>query len=224
MTLSEMASAIRNHVVDGLNGASATAFSKAQLRDEIIQTTSTVIMEYSAQGVLDASKLSQKIDGIRVECKDVSANCAVKAEKSAPHFTIPNLNRGVANPILFMGSPDGELSFKVYMDREYRYHKHRLSTKSKPFAWVSSVANAAGLFDVFLFNTGKYNALQFISIDAIFDNPYDILKTDYYEQFSGTEYYAPTVVQARVIDLLTQKYVNYYRQLNTPIKPNTQQA
>lgn len=224
MTLSQMASAIRNHVVDGLNGVAATAFSVAQLKDEILQTTSFILVEFASQGLIDVTRLTQRIDGIRVECKDLSANCHVASEVGAPHFTLPNLNRMVADPIVYLGSADASIAFKVYFDRDYRFHKYRLATSRRPFAWVSSTPNSAGLFDVFLFNTGKYNGMQFISIDAVFDNPYDILKTDYYEQFSAAEFYAPQAVQAKVIDVLTQKYVNYYRQLNTPMKPNTQKA
>jgi hypothetical protein len=71
---------------------------------------------------------------------------------------------------------------------------------------------------------GKYNALQFISMDALFDNPYDLLNTEYYDQFASAEFYAPSYVQMEVIDTLTQKYVNYYRQMHMNPKPNTQQA
>lgn len=224
MTLSQMASAIRNHVVDGLDGISQTAFSVDQLKDEILQTAAFVIVEFTAQGILDASKLTQRIDGIRVECTDLSANCHVASEIEAPHFVIPNLNRMVDEPITYMGATDGTISFKVYFDRDYRFHKYRLATSRLPFAWVSSTPNSEGLYDVYLFNLGKYNGFQFISIDAVFDNPYDIQKTEYYEQFSSSEFYAPMAVQSKVIDILTQKYVNYYRQLHTPMKTNTQQA
>ena len=116
MTLSQMASAIRNHVVDGLNGVATTAFSTAQLRDEILQTTAFVLVELTAQGVVDVSKLTQRIDGIRVECKDLSANCHVDSEVDAPHFAIPNLNRMVADPIAFLGAADSSIAFKVYFD------------------------------------------------------------------------------------------------------------
>jgi hypothetical protein len=77
---------------------------------------------------------------------------------------------------------------------------------------------------MFSFNMGKYNALQFISMDALFDNPYDLLNTEYYDQFASAEFYAPSYVQMEVIDTLTQKYVNYYRQMHMNPKPNTQQA
>jgi hypothetical protein len=42
---------------------------------------------------------------------------------------------------------DGELSFKVYFDRDYRYHK--AGYLRMPFAWVSSTPNSDGMHDVF---------------------------------------------------------------------------
>ena len=183
MTLSEMASAVSNHVRDGLDGVSSSAFSIDQLKDEILLATTSIIVKLTAQGLLDINKLSQRVDGISIECKDLSANCNVEAAVNAPHFVIPNINRAVQDPIQFLGTMDGGLSIKVYYDRDYRYHKYRLATSKRPFAWVSTVPNSIGLHDVFLFNMGKYNALKFISIDAIFDNPYDLLNTPYYDQF-----------------------------------------
>lgn len=224
MTLNQMASAIRNNVVDGLDGVSSTAFSIEQLKDEILLTASSSIIKLTTQGILDINTLTQRIDGIRVECKDLSANCGVESEINAPHFTIPNLNRATASPISFLGSIDATISFKVYYDRDYRYHKYRLSTSRAPFAWVSSTANDTGMYDVFLFNTSKYDNFQFISMDALFDNPYDLLKTDYFEQFNNAEFYAPNYIQKEVIDTITQQYVNYYRQMHLQPKPNTQQA
>jgi hypothetical protein len=114
--------------------------------------------------------------------------------------------------------------FKVYFDRDYRYHKYRLATSRMPFAWVSSTLTLMAC-TMFSFNMGKYNALQFISMDALFDNPYDLLNTEYYDQFASAEFYAPSYVQMEVIDTLTQKYVNYYRQMHmnpnlTPSKHN----
>jgi hypothetical protein len=224
MTLTEMASSVSNHVTDGLSGVTSVTLPIDQLKDEILLTTSAIIVKLAAQGVLDIKKLSQRIDGIRVECKDLSANCSVESNVGAPHFTIPNVNRALDEPIMFLGTLDGELSIKVYFDRDYRYHKYRLATARQPFAWVSTTAGSDGLHDVYLFNLGKYNHLQFISIEALFDNPYDLLNTPYFEQFSSSEFYAPSYVQKEVIDTLTQQYVNYYRQLHMSQRPNTQQA
>jgi hypothetical protein len=65
-----------------------------------------------------------------------------------PAFLIPNINRAIADPIQF-GTMDGELSFKVYFDRDYRYHKYRLATSRMPFMG-ELYSNSDGMHDVFL--------------------------------------------------------------------------
>jgi hypothetical protein len=224
MTLDEMASTIRNHVVDGLNGAASVPFSIEQLKDEILLTTSTVILKLSAQGLVDINRLTQRIDGIKITAKDLSANCQVESAIEAPHFVIPNINRGAASPIQYIGTVDGVLSFKVYLDKDYRFHKHRLATARFPFAWVSTTANSDGMYDVFLFNMGKYNQLRFVTIEALFDNPYDLYKTAYFDQMDTAEFYAPAYVQKEVIDTITKEYINYHRQLHVNQAPNTQKT
>ena len=223
MTLVQMATAVRNNTMGGMDGVDVLAFSLEQLQDELILTASSVIIRLSEQGTLDLKRLHQRIDGIRVACKDISSNCDVPTNVAPPHFTIPNINRFADTPISYLGSMDGILDFKIYFDREYRFHKFRLATGKGPFAWVSTTANSDGTYDVFLFNMGKYNNLKFISIEMLLDNPYDLLNTDYYEQFSNAEFYAPLIVQQEAIDMLTKKYVNYYRQLKMHQKPNVQQ-
>jgi hypothetical protein len=224
MTLTQLASAIRNNVVDGLDGISSTSFSTEQLKDEILLTAASTLVSLTSKGLIDLNKFSQRIDGIRIERKDVSGNCDVESNIEVPHFTIPDVNRLISTPITYLGSMDGAMTFKVYFDRDYRFHKYRLASARFPFAWVSTVANSDGMHDVFLFNVPTYNNMQFVTIEAVFDNPYDIQKTPYYEQFSDAEFYAPLFVQKEIIDKLTQQYVNYYRQLHLTPKPNTQQA
>ena len=219
-----MAAAVKNHVVDGLAGQGSVNFSTEQLQDEIIATTSKLIIQYIAQGIITPQQLSQRIDGIRVECQDISSNCEVAALVNAPHFSMPDINRGITDPITFLGTMDSKLVFKVYYNRDWRHHKHRLATANKPFAWVSSSPNREGLYDVYLFNLGRYNNLQYISVDAVFDNPYDIQKTDYFEQFSVSEFYAPLFLQKEVIDIISREYVEYHRKLHVQKTPNVQQG
>jgi hypothetical protein len=141
----------------------------------------------------------------------------------APHFLIPNINRAIADPIQFFGTMDGELSLKFTLTETTGIINTGWLPRM-PFAWVSSTLTLMACTMFFLL-IWKYNALQFISMDALFDNPYDLLNTEYYDQFASAEFYAPSYVQMEVIDTLTQKYVNYYRQMHmnqnpTPSKHN----
>jgi len=224
MTLKQMASAIRSHVLNGVNGADSLPFSIEQLEDEILLSASSIIIQMMTKGGIRPEILVQRIDGIKLECTDISKNCDVPTDSCAPHFLIPDINRAVANPITFLGSIDSKISFKVYYDRDWRFHKYRLATSKAPFAWISTSSNESGMYDVYLFNLGKYSNLKFISLDILLDNPYDLLKTDYFEQFSAAEFYAPMFIQNEIINQLSQKYINYYRQLHMTQKPNTQQS
>lgn len=223
MTLKQIATSVRNNVVDGLKGVDVTSFSIEQLEDEILLATPALLVQFASNGLINMAAINQRIDGVEIECKDLSSNCAVDSETCAPHFEIPTLNLSAATPITYLGTMDGAFTFKVYTDRDYRFHKYRLATAKSPYAWVSTTSNADGFFDVYLFNMGKYENLKFISITALFDNPYDLLSTDYYAQFSSSEYYAPYIIQSALIDSMTQKYIKYYRQLQQAPRPNTQE-
>ena len=74
--------------------------------------------------------------------------------------------------------------------------------------------------DAYLFNLGP-NGLRFLSIRAIFDDPVKILDSD---GLFGVdeEFPAPSAVQEMIIDKITQKYIQYYKNLNHPYQPNTQ--
>jgi hypothetical protein len=69
-----------------------------------------------------------------------------------------------------------------------------------PFAWVT-LSNSDGIRCFLLI--WKNNALQFISMDALFDNPYDLLNTEYYDVYSA-EFYAQAMY-GWSNDTLTQK-------------------
>jgi hypothetical protein len=223
MTLKQLATAVRNHVVDGLKGVSYTAFSIEQLEEEILLLAQTVMMEFSAKGIIDITKYAQRIDGIKLSCDSLSNNCNVESEACAPHFEIPSVNLAIPVPIPYMGTDDTHMTFKVYFDRDYRFHKYRLATGNEPFAWVSTTENSNGLFDVYLFNMNKYSNLKFIGIEAVFDNPYKLLNTAYFAQFSDSDFYAPAVVQDEILNRMTKKYIQYYRQFEKILKPNTQE-
>jgi hypothetical protein len=84
---------------------------------------------------------------------------------------------------------DGELSLKFTLTETTGIINTGWLLKNA-FAWVSSTLTLMACTMFFLFNMGKYNALQFISMDALFDNPYDLLNTEYYDQFASAEFYA----------------------------------
>lgn len=226
MKLAEMAAAIRNHVVDGLKGVSNEAFSSVQLMDEILLETAATIQTLVVQGSLDVKSLQQRVDGIELNCADLSKECSIQSFVNVPRIVIPQLLKlkDMQDTVDFLGTIDRGLQMKIYFDADYKFHKHNLVTKDKPYAFIDINTSRNGMHDVYFFNLGNHNNLKFVTITALYDNPMRWLKTPYKNQFENSEFYAPMIVQKQVIDTLTQKYVNYYRQLNTPLQPNTQET
>jgi hypothetical protein len=79
-------------------------------------------------------------------------------------------------------------SFKVYFDRDYRYHKYRLATSRMPFAWVSSTPNSDGMHDVFFLIWG--NTMHFLYRWTLYLTIRMIYLHEYYDQFASAEFYA----------------------------------
>lgn len=224
MTALEIVSTIRNHVVDGLKGVNMEAFSKEQLLHEVMIAASSLIEQAIQQGTLKRENVSQRIDGLELICKDISNSCEVSSHVTAKHIEIPKLLQTMSSSeaIIYLGPMDNSFSIKVYDDMNYRYNKYSFTNNSKPYAWVSKASSAVdGHYDVYIFNLGDYGGLKFVSIEAVFENPYDLLNTEYSNQFVSQEFYAPTMIQQQIIDTLTQKYVSYYRQLNMPYQNNS---
>jgi len=225
MQLKQIASVIRNHIVDGLKGVTNEAFSIEQLMQEVVLHTNTIIAQQIKQGLLDPSRVSQRIDGIQIECNDISGNCNIDSLTSAPHFKIPSLAQLVNTDkaISYLGPMDNSLNFRIYYDTDYIYNQYKQVTSKVPYAWVNMAGNGDGTYDVYLFNMGNYNNLKFVSLSAVFENPYDLMNMPYAEQFYTSEFYAPNIVVDQVITDISNKYIQYYRQLNTPVQPNTQE-
>ncbi|MCK5788367.1 MAG: hypothetical protein KAH32_05185 [Chlamydiia bacterium] len=225
MTLKEMASAIRNHIVDGLKGVTNEAFSTEQLTQEILLETNLMIEQGLANKLITLQSLYQRIDGIDMSCTDTSANCDIPSLTSYPMLLIPKLliTRDPNDSISYFGSMDNSLRIKLYFNEDYKYHKYNLATAHRPFGYVNINATKNGMHELYLINLGKYESLKYLSISALFESPYKLLETKYRDQFEGSEFFAPRHIQAQVIASITQKYVNYYRQLNMPVQPNTQE-
>ena len=97
-------------------------------------------------------------------------------------------------------------------------HKNKIATRDKPYVWIDSTPREDGMWDAFIFNYPK--VIQFISMTAILENPQDCLnfswgiKTDIFP--------APEWLVTEIISRITKRFIYYYRQLPTPIQPNTQ--
>jgi len=225
MTLKQIASLIRNNIVNGLKGVNNEQFSVEQLMHEVMLETNSVITRLVKEGVLLPENISQRIDGIELICDDTSTNCTIESQVVVPHIKIPKLSQfaNISETLSYVGPMDNSVNFKVYTNTDYVYHKYRLATANRPYVWINTSDDKDGYYDMYFFNLGKYNNLKFVSVAARFENPVKLLDTIYADKFSSSEFYAPDIVLNEVINSITQKWFKYYRELATPARPNTQE-
>jgi len=225
MTLRQLASIARNNIVNGLKGVSNEAFSLEQLMSEILLESNTIITREIKAGTLPVANIAQRIDGIELVCDDIAGTCEVDSLVSAPHIQIPKLAQFMdpEEAIQYIGPMDNTKNFKVYVNNDYVYHDQTFTLKDRPYVWIKQSTNTAGFYDVFFFNLGKYNNLKFVSISARFENPYDLLKTPYSDQFITSEFFAPESVQTEALNNIQQRWITYYKQMAIPPLPNIQE-
>lgn len=225
MTLKQIASLIRNNLLNGLKGVNNEQFSIEQLMHEVMLETNSTITKHIADRTLLAENVSQRIDGIELHCEDTSDNCTIDSQVSAAHIKIPKLAQfmNIEDALSYVGPIDNSVNFKVYFNTDYIYHKHRLVTAKRPYVWINTSDDTDGYYSMYFFNLGKYNNIKFISVVARFENPVKLLDTVYADSFSSTEFYAPEIILNEVINIITQRWFKYYRELGTPARPNTQE-
>jgi hypothetical protein len=230
MTHNEMASAIRNRIADGLDGnIGDQAFSLEQLYAEIDLQRADFAHKYALSKKLNPKFLVQELPLQHLVCDNLTpaVDCVEDFLKdpdaSIPRIEIPKVSSlfGV-DPIEYIGLNNMRQSFKVYYHpNEIRTHSFRVRTGAKPFVWIDLAPNINDKFDVWFFNMNPYDPLKFVKVRAIFDSPsyVDPNNPAHLEE----EYPAPAHMQMAIIDALTEKWVRYYRQLQIPKMPNTQE-
>lgn len=220
MTINEMASAIRNHIKDGLSGAVANySYSIEQLQEEIILMRNKLLMERSRQGKVNLKQYYQTMPGVILEPADISASPVLKSFKRALGFTIPRVLSTVNDDyeVILAYTLDNERSFKIYRTTDYRDHKYRLKTKRAPFIYLDTSIDGQGMIKGWLMNTTSYETIRSITLQGVFTNPLDVPGFGLDTEFPGT-----MESQNDIIAALTAQYVQYYRGMNIAPQPNTQ--
>ena len=221
MTLNEIASSIRNNIGNGLKEVSNYAYPLDQIRDEVGDVRNQIILEDSKTSVLNLEFFAQRIDNIPIDLVRFPVGGYSNSPNLVPHVKIPRIIMTKNDSaILFMGAPDQSLYLKIYYNFMHMNHKFSRVIGRRPYAYVDPSHDPDGFMDAYLFNLGP-NGLRFLSIRAVFDDPIKILDSD---GLFGVdeEFPAPTAVQEMIIDKITQKYIQYYKNLNHPYQPNTQ--
>lgn len=222
MYIQKLASAIKNDLVSGLRGLHNTmSLSEEQLEDEIIEERLQIIKEYSLKGILPIKDLLLAVNCVPVDCKDLDRCPCKEFGDPIAHFEIPQIVNDFGNEaISYLGSTDRQLPFTIYYSQPLAfnyYHKYRRRGKDRPIVYLDSAPNVNGMIDGYIFNAPL---LKMISVVAVFKDPRQLEGFGCCEELYDDNY---NFITSQIKERLTKKKLYYYRQLQTPILPNTQQ-
>jgi len=223
MTLDEMVSAIRSNVGTGLKEVGNYVYSLEQIKDEISNTRSLMIMQDSEKGILNREYFAQKITNLNELTTGIFPEEGLIESNSPALITkIPKLAMTKDNSaILYLGPKDMSLNIKTYYSyNDVRMHKYCRTIKNRPFAFIDNAHDDNGDITVYIANTGPAS-FRYITVRAIVDDPVKLLQSDGY-YVDSEEFPAPLAIQALIVDLLTQKYIGYFKATLRPNEFNDQ--
>jgi hypothetical protein len=223
MTINELASAIRNNVVDGLSGnISDQAFSIEQLYDEIDLARANFIHQYAGTKKLDYKFLVQSLDSIPVECRNLSNDCQI-ADPTAevPSIKIPRLASIFGEQsIEYLGLNNMTKQIPIYYTPDQiRFHHVKLRTKHLPYSWVDLAPDRDGNQTIYFFNMNSHDPLKYVKLRGVFEHPMKLLREAGVDS-SNLDYPAPGHMQESIKDKLTQYYLEIFRKLNVIETPD----
>lgn len=219
----KLASAIQNDVISGLRGYHHNmSMDIEQLKDEIVDVRLNIIKEYSLKGILPVRDLLLAVNCIPVDCENLDrCKCSNSyTGKPVAHFEIPQiLNDYGARSIDYIGSTDRQQPFQ-YTTSMYVFNytrKYRKRAVNKPFVYIDTTPNENGMYDCFIFNAPL---IKEVSIVAIFKDPRQLENYQCCSEFGDDNF---NFINNEIRNRLTQKKVQYYRQLAAPNLPNNQE-
>ncbi len=212
MTLDQMASAIHSNVGTGLKEVGNYVYSIEQIKDEISNTRSLIIMQDSEKGILNTAFFAQKITTLNKLTAGIFPEEGLIESNSPVLMTrIPKLAMTKDNSaVLYIGPKDMSLNLKLYYSyNDVKMHKYNRVIKNRPFAFIDNVHNDEGQIPVYIANTGPAT-FQYITLRAIIDDPVKLMQNDGY-YVDSEEFPAPLAVQSLIITQLTTNYLKYYK-------------
>ena len=97
------------------------------------------------------------------------------------------------------------------------YHKYRKRGQSRPFVYIDTTPNENGMLDCFIFNAPM---IKQVSIVAIFK---DLRQLEQFACCIDLESDNYNFIDSQIKERLTKKKIYYYRSIQAPITPNTQE-
>lgn len=218
MIVHELASAIKNDVVAGLAGiVSNPTISMEQLEQDVIDERLSIIKSYAIKNLIPKKDLYIAITCIELDCKPLSKCCESQQYGAEyPHFEIPQLvNDFGDDAISFIGSIDREISFKVYTDKSYRYHKYKMRGKDKPYVFIDTTPNENNMYDGWVFNAPLLERLTVVGIFKDLRQVEDF--SCCFEDLNNISF-----IDAEIKERVTKKKLAYYRSNYISPQPNDQ--
>lgn len=223
MTLDQMASAVRSNIGTGLKEVGNYVYSIEQIKDEISNTRSLIIMQDSEKGILNKSHFAQKITNLNeLTIGTFPEEGLIESNSPVLITRIPKLAMTKDNSsILYLGPKDMSLNIKTYYSYDdVKMHQYSRTIKNRPFALIDNVHDDSGDIPVYMTNLGPA-PFRYITTRAIIDDPVKLMQNDGY-YVDSEEFPAPLAVQALIIDQLSIKYINYYKRQLRPNEANDQ--
>lgn len=218
----KLASAIKNDVISGLRGYTATpTMSLKQLEDDIVDERLQIIKEYSLKGIIPKRDLLMSVNCIPVDCKDIEncMSCFDNSLEGTPtlHFEIPQILMEYGEGIEYIGSVDKGQPFIFYTNPTIlKYHKHRVRAKNKPYVFIDITPNLNNMYDCYLFNVPLIKQVSLVAILK------DLRQLSYYGISQFSDINNMTFIDAEIKKRLTEKKLRYYRQFAAPLTSNDQ--
>lgn len=224
MTLDKIVSSIINDLYSGLAGMNANpTIAYAQIEDEVTEKRQGVILDLISKGLIKAEDLAVSLNCITVDCNTNMIKCdscgaEALATKTQPHFEIPQILTAIGeNAIIYIGSADGVVPYKVYYSMESaNANKYRRRGSKEPFVYIDPVPNAEQKHDCWLFNAPF---VKQIKVSGVFK---DLRQLEDYPCCRNFEYLDFGVISDEVKNRVKKDKFTFYRQnLSQPYPTNT---
>jgi len=220
MTIKQLRSAIRNNVSDGLKGEIPNiSYSVEQLQDESFLLRNSLVMKYSMQGKFDFDAMYMTFDSLPIKEIDMSnSHTSIRSGVCKNYILLPRPSPAFdGKGIEYIGDVTKGNSFKVYTNSNFGSHKHKMKISKKPYIYLDMSSRADGNVIGYVYNIDEIKGLRYLSARVIAEDPIKFIETeDCCIDVLDTAFPAPDFIQQEIIDILSKKYIEYYRRMNVP--------
>lgn len=246
LTLNQIADAIMNNVTDGLHGSPYTPIPKDQIKAEVIQLRNVLLEKYYlADGNLCSKGVGYQYFQQQINCLEVKSGsledcCESVGNQENPvpgDFAVTTLSNGLVVevpdvmilkdvPSIDFFGPSNRTSFswRIYTGEEYKTKAYLPGSANRPHGVLYPSKFGKSL--IHLINVPASIVIGTkMSVTGIFLNPYakyEYSCCSYSGDIYDTQFAASETTIEAIVETLSKRYIEYYRQLNVPIQPNDQ--